>query len=67
MEVPTWTPGQDIPDGKFDESSVDDGPLSDSMGKFLLIGLPIIGVFFILLGGWICMVHYKRRKRAARN
>lgn len=68
VEVPTWTPGLDIPGGEFDgRSADDDGPLSDSTGKFLLIGLPIIGVFFIFLGVWICMVHYKSRKRTARN
>ncbi|KAF5003265.1 hypothetical protein FDECE_10165 [Fusarium decemcellulare] len=67
MEVPTWTPGQDIPDGKYDESPVDDGPFSDGWGRFQLIGLPIIGVSFVVLGVWICMVRYKRRKRAARN
>ena len=67
MEVPTWTPGEDIPKGRYDESPVDDGPLSDSTGRFLVIGLPIIGVFFVLLGAWICVVHYKRQKRAARN
>ncbi|WAO93399.1 Hypothetical protein NCS54_01094600 [Fusarium falciforme] len=67
MEVPTWTPGQNIPKGKYDESPVDDGPLSDSTGRFLVIGLPIIGVFFVLLGAWICFVRHKRRQRAARN
>ncbi|KAF4467931.1 hypothetical protein FALBO_5165 [Fusarium albosuccineum] len=55
MEVPTWTPGQDIPDGKYDESPVDDGPFSDGWGRFQLIGIPIIGVSFVVLGVWICM------------
>lgn len=67
MEVSMWTPGQDIPDVKHDETPIDDGPLSDSTGRFLVIGLPIIGVFFVLLGVWICMVRYKRRTRAAGN
>ncbi|CAJ0538944.1 Ff.00g068040.m01.CDS01 [Fusarium sp. VM40] len=67
MEVPVWTPGQDIPKGKYDESLVEDGPLSGVTGRFLLIGLPIIGVFFVLLGAWICFVRHKRRQRAARK
>ncbi|KAI6763891.1 hypothetical protein HG530_007680 [Fusarium avenaceum] len=67
MEVPVWTPGQDIPKGEYDESPVEDGPLSGVTGRFLLIGIPIIGVFFVLLGAWICFVRHKRRKRAARK
>ncbi|KAF4337299.1 hypothetical protein FBEOM_8812 [Fusarium beomiforme] len=47
MLVPTWIPGDDIPDGKWDRTSPNDGPFSGVWGKFVLIGLPLIGLFIV--------------------
>lgn len=39
--VPTWTSGDEILDSKWNRTPSDDGPISKSGGKFLVIGVPI--------------------------
>jgi hypothetical protein len=58
MIVPTWTPGEVIPDGKYDKEPPNprqDGVQVRSIDLFLSIGLPIIVVFlFVALMGAFC-------------
>ncbi|KAM5369069.1 hypothetical protein ACJZ2D_009164 [Fusarium nematophilum] len=64
--VPTWTPGQEIPDRKYNDSSRDDGPFGTPLLQFIMIGIPIIAVAFIAIGITCCVRHsrWKARKRA---
>ncbi|KAK4194243.1 hypothetical protein QBC40DRAFT_291131 [Triangularia verruculosa] len=70
MLVPTWTPGEFIPDGKYDRSS----PSGDNRNNFLpqeaqwflIIGMPIIGA--LLIGSCIfCCVRSSKKKKRARS
>lgn len=66
MTVPTWTPGETIPDGRWDadkNTSQDNGVQYDGSFLAIIIGLPIFGV--LVLSCFIgCCVRacYKRRR-----
>ena len=72
MLVPTWTPGDVIPPGKYDRESAS-GPnrnyfLDGPTMWFLVVGMPIIGA--LLIGSCVyCCVRrskYKKKVRASR-
>ncbi|VBB73718.1 Putative protein of unknown function [Podospora comata] len=68
MLVPTWTPGDVIPDGKYDRSS----PSGDNRNNFLpvnaqwflMVGMPIIGALLIGSCVFFCVRNSKKKKRA---
>lgn len=66
MTVPTWTPGETIPDGRWDpdkQTGQDNGVQFDGDFLAIIIGLPVSGV--VILGCFIgCCVRacYKRRR-----
>lgn len=69
MTVPTWTPGERIPDGQWDaKRSQDDGvqfELDGLMG-FVVIGLPVMGLFVLCLYIWCCVRACRTRRREKR-
>ncbi|KAL2141986.1 hypothetical protein VTI28DRAFT_1722 [Corynascus sepedonium] len=67
MLVPTWTPGEFIPPGKYDRQSPS-GPnrnkfLPKGAQWFLMVGMPIIGA--LLIGSFVfcCVRNSKKKKR----
>jgi hypothetical protein len=73
MLIPTWVPGEVVPDGKYDRESAS-GPnrnyfLPETAQWFLMVGMPIIGA--LMIGSCVfCCVRSskkKKRKRAARR
>jgi hypothetical protein len=70
MLVPTWTPGEVIPDGKYDRESAS-GPnrnyfLPENAQWFLIIGMPIIGALLIGSCVFCCVRNSKKENRARR-
>lgn len=67
MMVPTWTPGEVIPDGVYDGRGDSPGyKVDQSFVSFLAIGLPIIVA--VLIGSCVsCCVWSCLRKRRARR
>lgn len=65
MEVPTWTPGEKIPDGKYDSKPLDDGPFG-SGAKFLTIGVPVIVATFVLIMAYVGIRCYRKKQRRQR-
>ncbi|KAM0326925.1 hypothetical protein ACHAQA_006045 [Verticillium albo-atrum] len=69
MLVPTWTPGEVIPDGKYDLSPNGDNVnyfLPENVQWFLMIGMPIIGA--LMIGSCVfCCVRSSKKKRRARR
>ena len=58
MLVPTWTPGELIPDGIYDRPSTSEtGTPRLSMTFFWAIGMPIISALFLALLLW-AMIRY---------
>lgn len=67
MFVPTWTPGEVIPPGKYDRESPN-GPnrnyfLPEGAQWFLMIGMPIIGALMIGSCVFCCVRSSKKKKR----
>lgn len=64
MLVPSWTPGEVIPDGKYDYAEKNDDPalgqLTRSLMYFLEVGVPLI---FVALIACISACCYRRRRR----
>lgn len=59
MLVPTWKPGEKIPDGKYDRYGSDsieapDGANWRGLFYFLVIGVPLIGVTVLSCCVWCC-------------
>lgn len=57
MLVPTWRPGEKIPAGNYDRYGSDsietpDGENLQPLFYFLVIGVPLIGVTFVLCCVW---------------
>lgn len=70
MVVPTWTPGEIIPGGKYDPPDRDHDHQEgsshtnmDGLLYFVMIGIPIIGVTIIVLCLWLCIRKHKKNKR----
>ena len=64
MRVPTWTPGEEIPKGKYDEKEHADGPFGN--GKALTIIVSVTVITFVLIVACIgikCRRMKERRKR----
>jgi hypothetical protein len=66
MLVPTWTPGEVIPPGKYDREP--GGPnrnyfLDVNVQWFLMVGMPIIGALLIGSCVFCCVRHNKKEKR----
>ncbi|KAH7375526.1 hypothetical protein B0T11DRAFT_314065 [Plectosphaerella cucumerina] len=58
MRVPTWTPGEVIPDGKYD-LNIENGDSAHnrawkSLGLFVMIGVPIIGSLILVSCVFCC-------------
>lgn len=69
MTVPTWTPGETIPDGQWDANrSQDDGGQCelDGLMGFVVIGLPVMGLFVLCLYIWCCVRACRTRRREKR-
>jgi hypothetical protein len=67
MLVPTWTPGDVIPPGKYDREPPS-GPnrnyfLSEGALWFLMVGMPIIGALLIGSCVYCCVRESKNKKR----
>jgi hypothetical protein len=67
MRVPTWTPGDVIPPGKYDRESPS-GPnrnyfLPERAQWFLMVGMPIIGALLISSCVYCCVRESKKKKR----
>ncbi|KAK1973959.1 hypothetical protein LZ30DRAFT_741958 [Colletotrichum cereale] len=68
MLVPEWTPGQVIPDHKYDRDfNRTNKWFSDEWIRFFMIGLPIICTLFIALCVYCCCVRRCLRKRRQRR
>jgi hypothetical protein len=66
--VPTWTPGQVIPDGEYDRRPDDSREFLDGPAMWLLIVvLPIISFVGILACIGCCVVSHRRKKRRQRE
>ena len=73
MVVPTWTPGEVIPDGKYDPEP--DPPQEHPNFKifdlfmFLVVGLPVIGIGIIITGFciWACVFGSKKEREEKRQ
>lgn len=66
--VPTWTPGQVIPDGEYDQHPNDSREFLDGPEMWLLIVvLPVISFVGILACIGCCVVSRVRRKRRERE
>ena len=67
MLVPTWTPGEVIPPGKYDRlspSGLDRNYiLSEPIMWFVVIGMPIIGALLISSCVYCCVQGSKEGKR----
>ena len=71
MLVPTWTPGEVIPPGKYDRESPD-GPnrnyfLDERVQWFLMVGMPIIGALLIGSCVFCCVRESKKHKKKKRE
>ncbi|KAK2035411.1 hypothetical protein LX32DRAFT_688714 [Colletotrichum zoysiae] len=65
MVVPTWTPGEYIPDGYYDPKPQDHLVTIDEKALwFLIIGMPIIGALMIGSCIWCCVRSCKKKRRA---
>ncbi|KAG2010866.1 hypothetical protein GB937_007409 [Aspergillus fischeri] len=69
MVVPTWVPGEIIPPGMYDRGSDgSDMPGWEPIMRFIMIGVPIIGVALIASCVWACIwcrrVRRKERQEA---
>ncbi|KAK1954547.1 hypothetical protein LY78DRAFT_594003 [Colletotrichum sublineola] len=66
MLVPTWTPGERIPDGQWDNPQrlSSERWLEGSLLYFLIIGMPIIGALMIASCIWCCVRSCKKKRRA---
>lgn len=63
--VPTWTPGQVIPDGEYDRN-MGPGKKNYVHGPalwFLLVGMPILGAICIGSCIWCCVRSCKKKRR----
>lgn len=70
MLVPTWIPGEVIPDGKL-RPRVPSGPnrnyfLPENAQWFLMVGMPIISALLIGSCVFCCVRSSKKKKRARR-
>ena len=69
MLVPTWTPGEVIPDGKYDQDVNGQNTnhfLPEPAQWFLMVGMPVIGA--VMIGSCIfCRVRSSKKKRRARR
>ncbi|KAH6952206.1 hypothetical protein DER45DRAFT_636509 [Fusarium avenaceum] len=66
--VPTWTPGEVIPDGKYDQHPNDSKQFFDGPVMWLLfLVLPIISFLGILACIGCCVVSHRRTKRRQRE
>jgi hypothetical protein len=64
MLVPTWTPGEVIPDDMYDRSASDSRPLMPlSVQWFLMVGVPIIAALLIGSCIFCCVRGNKKGKR----
>ncbi|OLN81179.1 hypothetical protein CCHL11_10359 [Colletotrichum chlorophyti] len=67
MRVPTWTPGEKIPKGEYDQFRNDNLPyIGDGAYYFLMIGMPIIGALMIGSCMWCCIRKCKKNRREKR-
>ncbi|RNJ52088.1 hypothetical protein D7B24_004410 [Verticillium nonalfalfae] len=69
MRVPTWTPGEVIPDGKYDryeDVEVDNNQLPASLYMFICIGIPLIS-FSCICSCVVCCVRSSKKKKTARR
>lgn len=66
--VPTWTPGQVIPDGEYDQHPDDSREFLDGPEMWLVIVvLPVISFVGILACIGCCVVSHRRKKRRQRE
>jgi hypothetical protein len=69
MWVPTWTPGEVIPNGKYDHSENGDNVnyfLPASLYLFVAIGIPLISAALIGSCVFCCVRSCRKKKRAER-
>ncbi|KAL0935687.1 uncharacterized protein CTRU02_210278 [Colletotrichum truncatum] len=68
MTVPTWTPGEKIPDGKYDATKSGSGNQypSQSLIFFITIGIPLISATLIGSCVWCCVRECKKQRRQKR-
>lgn len=68
MLVPTWTPGEIIPDGKYDPVSKDLGIQPHTAEKLIYVAIivpSIIGGSLFVCMLWSCIRWNKKRKKRA--
>ncbi|GFF23494.1 hypothetical protein IFM58399_00312 [Aspergillus lentulus] len=70
MIVPTWVPGEIIPPGRYDRGyEGSDMPGWEPILRFLMIGVPIIGVALFATSVWCCIWcrRVRRKERQQRG
>jgi len=64
MSVPTWTPGEIIPKGKYDPHRQEAGSfIATSLYMFICIGIPLLSVAFISPCVWCCVSSRRKNRR----
>ncbi|KAG2027134.1 hypothetical protein GB937_000872 [Aspergillus fischeri] len=63
MIVPTWVPGEIIPPGRYDRGyEGSDMPGWEPILRFIMIGVPIIGVALLAACVWCCIWRWRVRR-----
>lgn len=65
VKVPTWTPGEEIPDGKYDYKKLAEGSFGD--GKALTTVVSVTVVIFLLIVACVGIKCYRNKQRRKRR
>ena len=65
MSVPTWTPGDKIPKGKYDrdDSKSEEEFFGHDLYWFMIVGIPVMTVVLALPCVWCCVRCCRRSRR----